>query len=39
MVTALRVLFYVCTAYSLGYACLWAALRLYVFWYMANGGL
>jgi hypothetical protein len=35
----LRALFYVSVAYSVGYACLWAAVRLYVIWYMANGGL
>lgn len=35
----LRALFWVATAYSLGYGLLWLAMRLYVMLYMANGGL
>lgn len=37
--TILRVLFYIAASYCAGYACLWAGVRLYVIWYMANGGL
>lgn len=35
----LRILFWITTTYSVSYACLWAGVRLYVIWYMANGGI
>jgi hypothetical protein len=35
----LKLLFWLTTAYSVGYGALWLGVRLYVMWYMANGGL
>jgi len=37
--TVLRILFWISTTYTVGYACLYVGVRLYVAWYMANGGL
>jgi hypothetical protein len=39
IVTVLRILFWIALGYSVGYGLLWLSIRIYVTWYMANGGL
>ena len=39
IVTVLQAIFWLCLTYCAGYGLLWLGVKLYVIWYMANGGL